>query len=89
MGVCVTQLDPGLLERGLAAEPGSVPTFNAAVAAVEKIRFFAGSVASGSKIHINIGHDTVMAEVSFFGLPDSEWPDCLNSARPTWGTSFA
>ena len=68
----MTQLDPDLLERGLAAEPGSVPTFNAAVAAVEKIRFFAGNVLTGSKLHINIGHDTVMAEVTVFGLPDGE-----------------
>ena len=30
------------VERGLACAPGSVPTFSAAVAAVEKIRFFAG-----------------------------------------------
>lgn len=38
VGICVTQLDPGLVERGLAAAPGTVPTFNAAVASVEKIR---------------------------------------------------
>ena len=72
VGICVTQLDPDVMERGLASEPGSVPTFNAAVAAVEKIRFFAGSVITGSKLHINIGHDTVMAEVTVFGLPDGE-----------------
>lgn len=30
------------MERGLACAPGSVPTLSAAVAAVEKIRFFAG-----------------------------------------------
>jgi len=29
--VCVTQLNAKLLERGLAATPGSVPTFSAAV----------------------------------------------------------
>ncbi|GFH23685.1 eukaryotic elongation factor, selenocysteine-tRNA-specific, partial [Haematococcus lacustris] len=42
VGICVTQLDPSLIERGLACAPGTVPTFNGAVAAVEKIRFYAG-----------------------------------------------
>ncbi|GIL85135.1 hypothetical protein Vretifemale_13547, partial [Volvox reticuliferus] len=42
VGICVTQLDAGLLERGLACTPGTVPTFKGAVAAVEKIRFYAG-----------------------------------------------
>lgn len=44
VGICVTQLDPKLVERGLLAAPGTVPSFNAAVAAVEKIRFLAGEV---------------------------------------------
>lgn len=43
VGICVTQLDPKLIERGLACAPGSVPTFTAAIAAVEKIRFFQGA----------------------------------------------
>ncbi len=49
VGVCVTQLDPGLIERGLACAPGTVPTFTAAVAAVEKIRFFAGKARGGQR----------------------------------------
>lgn len=44
VGVCVTQLDASLIERGLACAPGTVPTFRGAVAAVEKIRFYAGRV---------------------------------------------
>lgn len=35
--LCVTQLNPELMERGLAAAPGSVPTFAAAVAEVDKV----------------------------------------------------
>ena len=45
-GICVTQLDPDLLERGLACAPGSLPSFSSAVAAVEKVRFFAGAINS-------------------------------------------
>ena len=47
VGVCVTQLDPTLVERGVACAPGSVPTFAGAIAAVEKIRFFQGAGAVG------------------------------------------
>eukprot|EP00955_Chlamydomonas_euryale_P058703 357179-Chlamydomonas_euryale.AAC.2 len=60
------------MERGLVAAPGTLTTCCAAVAAVEKIRFFAGDVRSGTKMHINIGHTTVMAEVAAFGVPDGE-----------------
>ena len=45
VGVCVTQLDPKLVERGVACAPGSVPTFSGAIAAVGKIRFFQGARA--------------------------------------------
>jgi selenocysteine-specific elongation factor len=72
VGVCVTQLDPGLMERGLAAAPDTVPTFNCAIASAEKIRFFSGRVSSGSKLHVSVGHDTVMAEVTAFGMPDGK-----------------
>ncbi len=43
VGICVTQLDAALVERGLACTPGTVPTFRGAIAAVEKIRFYAGA----------------------------------------------
>lgn len=68
--ICVTQLNAKLIERGLAAAPGTVPTFSAAVAAVDKVRFYAGGVLGKAKYHMSIGHVTVMAEVQFFGLPD-------------------
>ncbi|KAJ9508060.1 hypothetical protein QJQ45_021390 [Haematococcus lacustris] len=72
VGICVTQLDPSLIERGLACAPGTVPTFNGAVAAVEKIRFYAGQVPSKAKFHVSVGHTTVMASLTFFGLPDGQ-----------------
>ena len=37
---------------------GSVPTFDAAVAAVEKIRFYGGDVRSRSKMHVTVGPAT-------------------------------
>ncbi|CAD7700999.1 unnamed protein product [Ostreobium quekettii] len=65
-GVCVTNLDPAKIERGLAAAPGTVPTFQGAIAWVDKIRFYSGSVKSKSKFHVTVGHSTVMATVRFF-----------------------
>ncbi len=52
VGVCVTQLDPGLVERGVACAPGSVPTFAGAIAAVEKIRFFQGASSAWWLLHL-------------------------------------
>mmetsp|Transcript_20110 Transcript_20110/g.55989 ORF Transcript_20110/g.55989 Transcript_20110/m.55989 type:complete len:575 (-) Transcript_20110:259-1983(-) len=71
-GICVTQLDPDLVERGVVCAPGSVPTFTGAIAAVEKIRFYSGQVLSKAKFHVSVGHATVMATPIFFGLPDGE-----------------
>jgi selenocysteine-specific elongation factor len=39
----------------------------AAVARVEKIRFFKSAVKSKSKFHLSVGHSTVMCTVTFFG----------------------
>ena len=71
VGICVTQLDATLVERGIACTPGSVPTFTGAVAAVDKIRFFVGQMPSRLKVHVTIGHQTVMGDIQFFGLPDA------------------
>ena len=71
VGICVTQLDATLVERGIACTPGSIPTFTGAIAAVDKIRFFVGQMPSRLKVHVTIGHQTVMGEIQFFGLPDA------------------
>ncbi|KAF3689797.1 Selenocysteine-specific elongation factor [Channa argus] len=69
IGVCVTQFDPKLLERGVVCTPGSLRTLYAAVISVRKIGYFKGSLATHAKFHITVGHETVMARVTFFGLP--------------------
>ncbi|TDH14236.1 hypothetical protein EPR50_G00040220 [Perca flavescens] len=69
VGVCVTQFDPKLLERGVVCTPGSLRNFYAAVISVRKIGYFKGSLATRAKFHITMGHETVMARVAFFGLP--------------------
>ena len=49
-GLCVTQLDAKLVERGIVCAPGSVPTFSAAIAAVERVRFYSGTLPSSGKV---------------------------------------
>ena len=65
-GVCLAGFDAGSLERGFLCAPGTIPTFQAAVARVKRIRFFRGAVASKAKLHVTLGHATVMAELLFF-----------------------
>lgn len=67
VGICVTQLDSKLVERGLLCSPGSVHTYSAAIAVVDKIRFYKGAVATKAKFHVSIGHATAMATAIFFG----------------------
>lgn len=79
VGVCVTQFDPKLLERGVVCTPGSLRTLYAAVISVRKISYFRGSLSTRAKFHITVGHETVMAKVTFFGLPP---PDASNLETP-------
>eukprot|EP00301_Raphidiophrys_heterophryoidea_P022115 c6351_g1_i1.p1 GENE.c6351_g1_i1~~c6351_g1_i1.p1 ORF type:complete len:572 (-),score=148.73 c6351_g1_i1:33-1607(-) len=66
VGICVTQLDAKAIERGVAAAPHSVPSLSACIVRLEKIRFHKHSVTSRSKLHITVGHTTVMGTVYFF-----------------------
>ena len=68
IGICLTQFDPKQLERGIACKPGYVQTITAAIISVQKIKYFKGNVNTKAKFHISIGHETVMAKLSFFGL---------------------
>ena len=80
LGICVAGLDADVLERGLVCEPGSVPTFNAAVVSANKIRFFKSAIKCGSKFHVTIGHTTVMATVTFFGDAPKDGQDAMADA---------
>lgn len=90
VGVCVTQFDPKLLERGVVCAPGSLHTLFAAVISVRKIGYFKGSLATRAKFHITVGHETVMAKVTFFGLPPvgASEPTSDNKSPPPLETPF-
>ncbi|XP_013774468.1 selenocysteine-specific elongation factor-like [Limulus polyphemus] len=68
VGICVTQFDPKMLERGVVSSPGSITVTYAAVASVKKIPYFKSTCRTKAKFHISLLHDTVMAKVTFFGL---------------------
>ncbi|XP_008292602.1 selenocysteine-specific elongation factor [Stegastes partitus] len=83
VGVCVTQFDPKLLERGVVCTPGSLRTIFAAVISVRKIGYFKGSLATRAKFHITVGHETVMARVTFFGLPPVSASEPSSDSKPS------
>jgi selenocysteine-specific elongation factor len=67
VGICVTHLDPKLIERGVAAAPNSVPQLSTVLCLVKKVRFFKTPCRSNTKFHVSIGHSTVVGNVVFFG----------------------
>lgn len=69
-GVCVSNLDAKLLERGIASTPGAVQLWKGGICLVRKVNYFPGSLPCGSKFHVSVGHATVMATVTFFGAEE-------------------
>lgn len=67
VGICVTNLDPTTIERGFVCSPGSVPLVSAVVCLVRKVRFCKLSCRSGMKVHVTLGHQTLLATTTFFG----------------------
>ena len=65
-GICLTQFDPSLVERGVVCTPGTVPVLPAVIAVIDRISFFKGEISNKCKFHISLGHETVMARVSLF-----------------------
>jgi selenocysteine-specific elongation factor len=80
LGLCVSQMDPSMLERGLLATPGSVPRTTAIFARVGRIRFHKLDVSTRRAYHITLGHTTVMATPFFLRRADGGAPDFANFA---------
>ncbi|CAG5129923.1 unnamed protein product [Candidula unifasciata] len=68
-GICVTQFDPTLLERGLVCSPGTLVTAEAVIISINKVIYYKGPVSTKGKFHITLGHETVMGRISIFGSP--------------------
>lgn len=70
VGICVTNLDAKLVERGIAVAPGSVPHLSAVICLVRKVRFYHNACKTSHKFHISIGHTTVVATALLFGAAE-------------------
>lgn len=69
VGVLLPSLDASLVERGLLAQPNSVPFASSIIVSLQKIRYYKREVETGSKIHISIGHFTSLAKITLFEAP--------------------
>lgn len=72
IGICITQFDAALLERGIIAQPNYIQTVRAAIVQLNTIKYYKAEIASKSKFHISLGHETVMARIMLFRAVDSE-----------------
>ncbi|XP_071984318.1 selenocysteine-specific elongation factor isoform X2 [Engystomops pustulosus] len=88
LGICVTQFDPKLLERGLVCTPDSLTTIHAAIVSVTKIPYFKGSLHTKAKFHITLGHETVMGRVMFFSLPPPHLSDSESAEHFDYGKEY-
>ncbi|EDW61923.1 selenocysteine-specific elongation factor [Drosophila virilis] len=66
IGLCVTQFNAKLMERGIVAQPGYLRSVYAVCVRVQPIRYYKQAIRSRSKLHISVGHDTVMASLTLF-----------------------
>ena len=66
IGLCVTQFDAKLLERGLVCKQGVVPLLYAGIINMEKVLYFKADIATNSKFHISLGHETVLGKITLF-----------------------
>ncbi|XP_053964670.1 selenocysteine-specific elongation factor [Anastrepha ludens] len=66
VGICVPQFNAKTMERGILTQPGFLHNVYAACVRLNRIRFYKFAIRSKSKLHITIGHDTVMANITLF-----------------------
>ena len=64
VGICVTNLDPSEMERGIVTKTPP-PVINNALISCESIKYFKSEIKSKQKFHITLGHSTVLGEVHF------------------------
>lgn len=69
-GLCLTNLPPDTLGKGLIASRGVIPILHGAVALVKKVPFFTDNCTSLHKFHISVGHSKSLATCIFFGYEE-------------------
>lgn len=56
VGICLANLDASLIERGIAAKPGSMKPTDSTILIVKRVPYFTGEIKTKQKLHISIGH---------------------------------
>ena len=79
VGICVTQFDPALLERGFACAPGSLAALQSFIMPVNLVKYFKLPAMSKQKFHFTIGHSTVVGSVLFFAPPPGTAPNTFGA----------
>eukprot|EP01061_Rhynchopus_euleeides_P044393 TRINITY_DN7787_c0_g1_i1.p1 TRINITY_DN7787_c0_g1~~TRINITY_DN7787_c0_g1_i1.p1 ORF type:complete len:579 (+),score=219.12 TRINITY_DN7787_c0_g1_i1:54-1790(+) len=75
IGMSVSKVDTSM-ERGIVcAMGGNVRTYTCGIARIEKVRHYKAAIPSNSKLHVTVGHATVMGVVRFFCKPLVEGED--------------
>lgn len=70
VGICITNFDAKLLERGLVCQKGSVEFAQATIIKMNRVKYFKREIKSKAKLHCSIGHETVMATITLFSTID-------------------
>ena len=78
-GLCVSQFDPKLLERGLVFTGDVVKTVHAAIIDINKVAYYKGSITTKMKYHVSIGHETVLAKITFFKPELQDTTFCIDN----------
>jgi selenocysteine-specific elongation factor len=71
-GICISNFDSKQFERGVICSPNFLKYSFGVIISLNKIKHFKGSIESGSKFHISIGHETLLGKVELFGEVESE-----------------
>lgn len=73
IGLSVTQFNAKLMERGIIAQPDYLKPVYAVCVKLHPIPYYKQAIRSRSKLHITVGHVTVMANVILFReVPESK-----------------
>lgn len=66
IGICVTQFSAKTMERGIVCQTGYMQLIYAALIQFHHIQFYKFAIKSKTKLHISVGHETVMANITLF-----------------------
>ncbi|XP_063699100.1 selenocysteine-specific elongation factor [Culicoides brevitarsis] len=66
VGICLTQFSHSDMERGILAAPGFLRHIYVVVLKIHQIKYFKQTIKAKSKLHMSIGHETVLGKVLFY-----------------------